>query len=173
MPTMPMPDVAFLSSLHGYFSAEKRESWLFTIFGVAALVAAAALFRGHGPYRGMLYPLALVGLIQVGVGSAVLVRTDRQVQALVAQHARDPATMAQAERTRMTTVMGNFQIYKVIEIVVLVAGVALVYAFAYGRAAHAAGIGCIAQGSLMLVLDLFAEGRGHAYLAALAPLVPR
>ena len=70
----------------------------------------------------------------------------------------------------MEKVMANFAVYKVIEIVVLAAGIVLALRFHHGSGLHAAGIGCLAQGSLMLVLDLFAEGRGHDYLAALARL---
>ena len=70
----------------------------------------------------------------------------------------------------MEKVMASFAVYKVAEIIIVGAGIALALAFRRGRRLHAAGIGCIAQGSLMLVLDLFAEGRGHDYLACLARL---
>jgi hypothetical protein len=71
----------------------------------------------------------------------------------------------------MARVMANFRVYKIVEIAVLVAGIGLALAFAHGRALHATGIGCLIQGALMLTLDLFAEGRGHDYLGALARLV--
>ena len=70
----------------------------------------------------------------------------------------------------MRKVMANFTVYKAIEIGLILGGILLALGFAHGRGLHAAGIGCLLQGSLMLVLDLFAEGRGTEYLASLAQL---
>ena len=49
-------------------------------------------------------------------------------------------------------------------------GIALTFAFAQREFVFAAGVGCIAQGAFMLVLDLFAEHRGVAYLRLLRGL---
>jgi hypothetical protein len=160
----------FLPALASYFAGEKRESALFLLAGVAALAAAAALFRGASPWRGMIAPLAIVGVIQAAVGGAVLLRTDRQVAALAERVPREPAEVRRDETARMEKVMAGFRAYKAVEVAIIALGVALALLFPYGSALHAAGAGCLAQGALMLVLDLFAEGRAHAYLAALARL---
>ncbi len=80
--------------------------------GLAALVAAALLLRGSGPYRAMAWPLAAVAAIQLAVGGTVLPRTDRQVAALGARLAADPAGSRDVEAARMERVMGGFRLYK-------------------------------------------------------------
>jgi hypothetical protein len=165
------PELAeFQARLVAYFSGEKRESLLFLAAGLGAVAGALALWRGGGPWRGMIAPLALVGAIQIAVGGAVLLRTGRQVAALSARLPEDAAGLRTDESARMSAVMRSFKAYEAVEIAVLLAGVLLALLFPYGSALHAAGAGCILQGGLMLVLDLFAEGRGHDYLAALARL---
>ena len=156
--------------LTGYFAAEKLESWFFLGVGLAALAVAAWLWATGSGARGMAVPLVLVGLIQAVVGASVGLRTDAQVAALTAQLEREPKGLQAAEVPRMEKVMANFTLYKVVELAVLLGGVALTVFLRRSEFAYFAGVGCVLQGSLMLVLDLFAEHRGEAYLAALRAL---
>ncbi|MFN7130477.1 MAG: hypothetical protein ACK4N5_00245 [Myxococcales bacterium] len=153
-----------------YFRGEKAESVVFVALGVLALVASVALFRSAGPWRHMLWPLAAIGLVQIVVGGSVGLRTDAQLAAIEARLASEPGAVKADETSRMGKVMAGFRLYKAVEVAVVLAGIALVFVFGYGHALHAVGAGLILQGALMLVLDLFAEGRGHDYLAALASL---
>jgi hypothetical protein len=154
--------------LSSYFFAEKWEGLAFVLVGIAAFALTAWLWRGA--YRGMGVPLVLVGLIQLGVGGSVFLRSDRQEAALLEQLDRSPSELKALEVPRMEKVMANFRIYKVIELLVLALGVALTFAFSDRDFVYSAGIGCIAQGAFMLVLDLFAEHRGEAYLSAVRAL---
>jgi antitoxin component of MazEF toxin-antitoxin module len=138
--------------------------------GCVALAVSLALIRTGGAYRGMIIPLALVGVIQLVVGSTVFLRTDAQSAAVQARVREMPAVTRVDETARMEKVMAAFRLYKVIEIAVLAGGILLAFAFPAGSAWYAAGIGCIIQGSVMLVLDLFAEARGLAYMATLAQI---
>jgi hypothetical protein len=156
--------------LADYFAAEKLERWFFLGVGLAASAASAWLWSTGSGFKGMGIPLVLVGLIQVVVGASVGFRTDAQVAGLTAQLERDPAGLAAAERPRMEKVMANFTLYKVVELAVLLGGVALTVLLRRSELAYFAGVGCVLQGSLMLVLDLFAEHRGAAYLQALGGL---
>lgn len=70
----------------------------------------------------------------------------------------------------MEKVMANFRIYKLVEIAIFALGVGLTFAFPGRDFVYSVGIGCVAQGAFMLVLDLFAEHRGAAYLEALRAL---
>ena len=167
------PDLAeFQARLLAYFSGEKRESLLFLLAGPGAMAGAAALWRGGGPWRGMIAPLALVGAIQIAVGGSVFLRTDRQVSDLSARLPEDARGLRADETARMAAVMRSFKVYKAVEVAILAAGVLLALIFPYGSALHAAGAGCLLQGGLTLVLDLLAEGRGHDYVAALSRLTP-
>lgn len=154
--------------LASYFFAEKWEGLVFVVVGVAAIVATIALWRG--PYRGMGVPLVLVALVQIAVGGAVFLRTDAQVAELRAELDAAPAQLRAREVPRMEKVMANFRVYKAIEISVVALGIALALLFRRRDFVFAAGIGCIVQGAFMLVLDLFAEHRGEAYLAAVRAL---
>ena len=154
--------------MQSYFFAEKWEGLAFVLVGIAAIALTAWLWKS--PYRGMGVPLVLVALIQIGVGGSVFLRSDAQESALIAQLESAPAALKLAEIPRMEKVMANFRVYKMVEICVFVLGVALTFAFANREFVFSAGIGCIAQGAFMLVLDLFAEHRGEAYLSALRAL---
>ena len=149
-----------------YFRAEKHESALFVVVGLCALGASGWLLRNGGPYRGMIVPLAAVALIQLVVGGSVWLRTDAQLARLLEQAKAGPPEYQRVELARMNQVMANFRAYKAIEIAVLLVGITLALAFPHRPGLYAAGIGCIIQGALMLVLDLFAEQRGRAYIDA-------
>jgi hypothetical protein len=77
----------------------------------------------------MAWPLAAVAAIQLAVGGTVLLRTDRQVAALEARLAADPAGFRDLEAARMERVMAGFRLYKTVEIALLAAGIALCLAF--------------------------------------------
>jgi hypothetical protein len=147
-----------------YFTAEKSESVLFILAGVVALGASVWLWRTDSSYRGMMWPLGLVALIQLAVGGSIFLRTDGQVAALTAQLASAPAAFQAAEVARMEVVMRGFALYKLIELALFAVGVGLTYAFRNRDTLYAVGVGLVLQASLMLVADLFAEKRGDEYL---------
>ena len=155
------------SYLATYFQAEKQESAVFVVMGLVAIGVAIAVWRRRPRHRAIAYPLVAIALIQLLVGGTVWSRTDGQVTALVEQRRLDPAGFRAAEVARMTQVMANFQIYKTIEIAMIVAGAVLVFFVRKRPAWMAIGLGCLLQGSAMLLFDLFAEARGRAYMEAI------
>ncbi len=159
------------SQLERYFAGEKAESLLFVGVGLVAIVIAALCWTvlKRPLTSGLAWPLLVVGLIQVGVGGGVYLRTDRQVAELQALLARDPAAYVAAEGPRMAAVMRNFVLYRYTEIALLVIGLGLSL---WGwRAGHAfwlgVGIGLALQSGLMLVADGYAEARGRTYTEAI------
>ena len=157
-----MPD--YLAS---YFQAEKQESAVFVMMGLLSIAAAMWAWRERPQYRAIAYPLVAIALIQLVVGGGVFDRTDGQVAALVEQRRTDSVAFHGAEGARMAQVMANFQVYKAIEIAILVAGAALVLLYRNRASLAAIGVGCMLQGGAMLVFDLFAEVRGQTYIDAL------
>ena len=157
-----------LDYLASYFHEEKQESAVFVAIGLAAIAAAIWAWQRVPRYRAIAYPLVAIAVIQLAVGGAVFARTDAQVVALAEQRRTAPAEFRAAERARMAKVMASFQVYKAIEIAILVVGLGLL-PFLRTRAALAAiGLGCLLQGGAMLVFDLFAEARGRTYVEALS-----
>jgi hypothetical protein len=147
-----------------YFKAEKRESLFFMAVGFAAITASVFLWRTGSSWRGMAYPLAAIALIQIVVGSTVYFRTDAQALGLHSQLAADPAAYRAAELPRMETVRRSFNLYKGIEIALLVLGVAGYFFFRDRQTLFAASHGLILQSALMLALDLVAERRADVYM---------
>jgi uncharacterized membrane protein HdeD (DUF308 family) len=93
--------MTLVQSLHDYFAAEKSESLLFMAVGVIAIALSVFLWVTRSPYRAAVWPLALIALIQIVVGSTVYFRTDRQATELVAGLERDPASARAAELARI------------------------------------------------------------------------
>jgi lipoprotein signal peptidase len=147
-----------------YFTAEKQESLFFITIGIIAFIVSLYLFKTDSPYKGMMYPLIFIAIIQLTVGGTVFFRTDNQVAALKTQLHDDPQTYKSAELSRMGAVIKNFRVYKGIEIILLILGIVLTCIFREKDLWYFVGIGLIIQSSLMLVLDLFAEKRAHDYL---------
>ena len=150
-----------------YLAAERQESVLFMLVGVAALALAVFLFRTSTPLRGMAFPLALIAIIQIVVGATVYFRTPAQVRSLGHSLETEPARYRQEEVGRMRTVMKAFVIYRWIEIACLLCGISLIALTRTGTTWSAIGLGLTLQSALMLLLDFFAERRGSQYLGYL------
>lgn len=155
-----------------YFQAEKAESALFLLAAAAAIAISLVLVNSASDYRWAAAPLVAVALVQLAVGATVLLRTNAQVQRLTDQIDTDPQDYRGQELTRLAAVTRGFRWYKAVEIVVLLGGVALTYAFAGRMSWYGVGVGCIAQGALMLVFDLIAEHRADVYIEHIRRLVP-
>lgn len=147
-----------------YFTAEKRESLLFLMAGAAAIAASVYLWATASPHRAMAWPLSAIALIQIVVGWTVWSRTDGQMKDLHTLLNQDKAAYAAAEVPRMETVRKSFRVYKAIEIALLVAGLAGAFLFRDRVAWHAVSVGLALQAGLMLVFDLYAEGRAEVYV---------
>lgn len=162
-----------IEQLNTYFKAEKSESLLFMLAGLLAAVFAVYAFSllKQKFYTGIAVPLLLVGIIQLVVGSSVYFRTDKQVAQLEAKYAAAPAAMASDELPRMHTVMQNFTLYKYIEVAFIIGGVLLILLLRRNDFWLGAGMGLLAQGSIMLLLDVFAERRAEAYIGFLQTLL--
>lgn len=105
---------AMLRTLDAYFAGERAESLLFLAIGlIACVVAGLFLWRRRDPLlAGLAPPLALVGLIQVGVGATIYARTPGQVASLQAHYATAPAAFKAEEGARMQAVRSGFAVYK-------------------------------------------------------------
>ena len=147
-----------------YFKAEKRESLLFMAVGFAAITASVFLWRTGSPWQGMAWPLVAIALIQIVVGSTVYFRTDSQVLGLHTQLAADPGGYVETELPRMEAVRRSFNLYKGIEIALLIAGVAGYFFFRERQTLFAVSLGLMLQAALMLALDLVAERRADVYM---------
>ncbi len=155
-----------------YFTAEKNESLLFILMGVAAIAFSAyALLKWSEPYyKGLAIPLILIGIIQIIVGGSVYFRTDKQTADLEKLYQISTSNFKTQETPRMDTVMKNFSLYKKIEIAFVLIGILLIV-FAPSREFWlGVGVGMLLQGAVMLTLDIFAEKRGTVYIEVIRKL---
>jgi hypothetical protein len=152
-----------------YFTAEKNESLIFILFGVLTIgFSVYALVKwGDSFYRGFAIPAILIGIIQIVVGSTVYFRTDQQIIQVETLYQQDKAAFKNTEGPRMDTVMRNFSIYKVVEVVFVVIGLLLIFVAASKEFWLGIGVGMLLQGALMLTADIFAERRGKEYIQAM------
>lgn len=157
-----------MTHIDTYFRAEKAESLLFLLIGLAAIVFAVfAWMKWNEPFiKGMAIPLALIGLIQMTVGGTVFSRTDKQMAALNELVVRDPGAYRAAELPRMEKVMKSFAAIKWTEIVFILVGIGLLMLVRTDGFWKGLGLGLMLQGAVSLTLDVFAEKRGAEYITA-------
>lgn len=158
------------TQLISYFAAEKQSSLVFMSVGVLVVLASVWIYKNADAWRGMVYPLVVIGMIEFVVGATVYARTDAQVVDLVEQLRESPAEFQAEESRRMETVMASFKLYKIAEVVVLLAGIVLMFAMPGNALWRAVGAGLIVQCAILLVLDYFAEARAAPYVQALSGL---
>jgi hypothetical protein len=161
---------AMTAAMHHYFAGEKREGIFFFSAGVVAGAASGVLFGLNTEFsRGMAWPLAIIGVIQLGVGAVVYLRTDAQVAGLDRDLTTQPAAYRGRELPRMTTVNFQFRLLEVIESTLLLGGVAMTVA-GFGsqqETLKGVGIGLAIQSAAMLTLDVLAHRRGTEYADSL------
>lgn len=165
--------------LIAYFQGEKTQGWVWFAVGVLAIFGGWRLVQSRSAMRAMGFPLAIIGLLQAGVGAYLVLWTDGRVHDLMAKMIY--GTPLDEELARMTKVARTFRIVEIVEGVIFVAGLALALAKRSSppqatstakdavkeRRWFAVGCGLMVQATLMFGLDFVASRRADVYLAAL------
>ena len=86
-----------------YRAAERRGGAIFVAAGLTAVSLCAWLAARATAYRGMIPPLGVLGLVEIGIGATVFLRTPHPVD-------------ARRDRDRMRGVIASFRVYKVVEV---------------------------------------------------------
>ena len=165
--------------IYKYFIAEKQESLLFLIVGIAAIMLALIffIFIRSNPlfYKGAAIPLLAIGIVQCVVGFTVYSRSNKQMNEVAYNIGMEPVSYTRTqELPRMETVMKNFVIYRWVEIAFILIGVGLIFLFRTNPDRsfwYGLGITLAIQAFLMLGADFFAERRGGVYTEELENLV--
>lgn len=166
------------TDIEKYFMAEKQESFLFLLIGIAGIVAAIIFFffLKTNFYKGAAVPLLLVGLLLGVVGFTVYKRSDSDRKRNVYAYNMNPAELKDKEIPRMKTVMKNFVIYRWVEIVLLLVGVGL-YIYFIRDFKHdfwrGFGLALAVMALTALVADFFAEKRGATYTKGLESFISK
>jgi uncharacterized membrane protein len=155
-----------------YFTQEKTESIFFVLIGLVAISFALInlCIIKYSFYKGLAYPMLVIGLIQLGVGTTIYIRSPKDIIRVEHIVKMETQKIQTEEIPRMEAVITNFIFYKWIEIVILISGILL---FFYCKKSSyvfwkGIGLGLIIQATLMLSLDIIAEKRAKTYLKQLA-----
>ncbi len=167
------------SFIYKYFIAEKQESLLFLIVGIAAVLLAVIFWffiKSNPPFfKGAAIPLIAIGIIQIVVGYSVYNRTDKQKADIAYNIGMEPvAFVKQTELPRMKKVMKNFIIYRWVEIAFIITGLVLIFLFRLNADKtfwYGFGIALALQAVIMLGSDYFAEQRGKKYVNELERII--
>jgi drug/metabolite transporter (DMT)-like permease len=160
------------TDIEKYFIAEKQESLLFVILGIAAIVIAlVGIFYWKTQFwKGASIPLILIAVIQIIVGYTVYARSDKQRTDMVYAFDMDPSKLQNEEIPRMEEVNKNFVTYRWIEIILFVAGIALALVYrTYADKQLIVGIGVALaiEAALMFGADFIAAKRAGNYISGL------
>ncbi|MFO0611428.1 MAG: hypothetical protein U0414_02485 [Polyangiaceae bacterium] len=165
-----------------YFHGEKLQGWFWFAIGVAAIFGGWKLVQSRSPLRAMGFPLAIVGLVQAGVGAYLVLWTDSRVHDLMAKMIY--GTPLDDELARVTKVARMFLVAEIVEGALFVVGAGLAM-WKRGEPARvpkrrerdkdpvkerrlfAIGCGLMVQAAAMFALDFVAARRADTYLAEL------
>lgn len=160
------------TDIEKYFIAEKQESLLFAILGIAAIVIAfVGLFYWKTQFwKGASIPLILIAVIQIIVGYTVYARSDKQRTDIAYAFDMDPSKLQNEELPRMEEVNKNFVTYRWIEIILFVAGTTLALVYKTNpdkQLIVGIGVALAIEAALMFVADFIAEKRAYNYSTGL------
>jgi len=162
----------FLEIMHAYFRGERIEALYFIVpIGVLMLAFAAVTLRAErgGFAWGLAIPLVVFGLVAIGVGAAVGLRTTGQVQEIESELRREPGAMLANELPRMHKVNANWPILMGMWTALVLVGLGLRFGLKADWA-HGVGPALILIGAMGFLIDGFAERRARPYTAALEAL---
>jgi hypothetical protein len=155
-----------------YFIAEKQESLVFLIIGMAAILLAGIFYFGVKThiYRGAAIPLLILGLVQAVAGYSVYIRSDDQRINQVYAYDMNPDQLKTIELTRMRKVKTNFLIYRWVEIGAFICGLVLIMLFRNNPANSfwfGFAITLIIMSAELFMADFIAEKRAVHYVSLL------
>lgn len=117
------------TAIEQYFIAEKNTGLFFLIAGIIAITAAVIFFFfiKISFWRGAVWPLLIIGLIQIIAGYVVFSRSDKQRVALVYAFDLNPDKIKTEELPGIKKAVTGLQMALGFEILLLVAGAVLLW----------------------------------------------
>ena len=160
------------AEIEKYFIAEKQESLVFLVIGIAAIVVALVLYFMVKTQvcRGAAIPLLILGLVQAVAGYTVYDRSDDQRVSQVYAFDMNPDQLKTVELTRMRKVNTHFTIYRWVEIGAFFAGILLIILFREPSAKifwMGFGISLTLMAAELFTADFIAEKRAVKYTSLL------
>ncbi len=160
------------ADIEKYFNAEKNESLLFIILGIAAIILALLFFfyLKTNWHKGFAIPLLVIGLLHFIVGYTVYKRCDADRKRSVYAYDMNPGDLKNQELPRMQKVVKNFVLYRYTEIALFLFGLGM---FIIHRNQTdkifwvGFGLALAIEAAISLGADFFAEQRVHHYVSGI------
>jgi hypothetical protein len=151
--------------IQSYFQAEKQGGFISLGIGILACsVGGGILLKAGSPfYTGLSIPLAVIGFIQITVGTSVARRSDLQADDLEKMLAESPIEFQALESPRMAVILRNLVTIKWVQVAFIVIGLALILLNQETNFLKGLGAGLFVQAGIMLLIDLFAAKRSKKY----------
>lgn len=164
--------MSFIEVMQAYFRGEQIEAIAFIIPVGVLLTAfgAVALKVERGGFAwGTAVPCILFGLVAIGVGAGIALRTPGQVADITRGYEEAPVAMIEKELPRIQKVNADFKVYFAAFGLAVAIGLALIFLV---RTDWARGVGpaLILVGAIGFFIDGFAERRAVPYTSALEEL---
>jgi uncharacterized membrane protein len=162
----------FLETMLPYFQGEKLEALIFILpLGLLCLVFGGWLLaEGQAGFtRGVAIPFMAMGLMLTTVGGIVGLRTPVQVERLARSFEAAPAAAIEAETVRMHKVNKAWSWYLAVWVIFGILGLSL-RLLTSSDLLQGLGIALVFFAGVGLLVDGFADRRGHRYASALAVL---
>jgi hypothetical protein len=150
-----------------YFTGEKNAGVLLIAVGLAGIAAAGLFFPPRWGVRSLAVTLGLLALAEIALGAGLYLRTDSQVNGLVAQLASDRPRFDSEERARMVRVQRNFVVIEYVELAAIIACAVIAITQKHRPVVTGVALGVLVHAAVLLAFDLVAERRGAIYLAAI------
>lgn len=156
------------ADIEQYFNAEKQESLLFLLIGIAAIITAVVFFflLKTSFYKGIAIPVIVIGILMGVVGYTVYKRSDEDRKRNVYAYDMSPSDFKEKELPRMKAVMKSFVVYRYTEIFLFLVGAGLFLYFmkdVNNSFWKGIGLGLACMALIALATDFFAENRGKNY----------
>lgn len=155
----------FLEYMPQYFAGEKAIGYYAIPIGLVTICIAASIYWFYWSNhlaRGLFYPLLLVGLVAVGVGGGMYVKSQGDIVRLTIAHEARPLETVQAEVERMAKVNANWMHLKAVWTVLILVGMGVVFGVKH-ETWEGVALGLLLIGALGFVVDHTAERRALIY----------
>ncbi len=150
-----------------YFTEERAQSVILLSIGIIALILACIFFYiiRYSFFKGIAIPLLLIGLLQIVVGGVIFYRSPKDTLKVQNMFLHEPHRIKSEELPRIEKVIKQFEIYKWIEMTLLIISIILIVIFYNSPQTFwkGIGLGLLLQTCLVFGIDIMSEKRALDY----------
>ncbi len=158
------------TEMHRYFAGEKNGGiWLMGVGAASAAVGTGLFFHDGEFYRGLAYPVLILGVLELLGGAAFYVNTNRRVPRFDRQLGKTPGEFRAAELPRIQRVNRELSFLTAVELTLIVAGGTMTGIGSLRGLDTVAGVGTglLLHSTVLFIYDQLAARRALRYTDSL------